>query len=342
MIMELLQLILVWIGIYAVVNISLNIEYGYTGIPNFGRHFAVLIGAIMLGGAVNRILMAMLRVDGDLITGTTDLVFKANSLFAAHPIYGLVYFFGSLTLAFLFGALLGALFILPSARLKGDYLGMTLLAIGEVMFLLAYYTPSLMGGYYGTAVPDPLAFLSGSNREWVFIGLVLLVMVLVFIFAEKLLNTPFGRLLKAHRENEEVVKAFGRDVMRIRIKASIIGSGIAALGGVLYGFHALNLISSAFTRIEWAFYPFIMILLGGRGNNRGVLLGTAIFVTLKVLIETYKFQLVQLLHIPFEPVWLEYILFGVLALLIIYYRPEGLIREGQILTGPIKRLRDGR
>jgi branched-chain amino acid transport system permease protein len=80
-----------------------------------------------------------------------------------------------------------------------------------------------------------------------------------------------------------------------------------------------------------------MLLLGGRGNNRGVILGTAIFVTLKVLIETYKFKISTLLHLPFEPVWLEYILFGIMALLILYYRPEGLIKEGMIKTDPLRR-----
>ena len=337
MISEVLQLILVWIGIYAIVNISLNVEYGYTGIPNFGRHFAVIVGAIAVGGVLNRILMKMLGVSGDLITGTTDLVAKADDIFAAHPAYGIAYLLVSLALAFALGMAMGAVFILPSSRLREDYLGMTLLAIAEVTFMIAYYTPSLMGGYYGTSVPDPLAFLSGNSREWAFIGITLSLALLVYIFAERLLNTPFGRLLKAHRENETVVLAFGRNLMNIRINASMIGSGIAALAGVLYGFHALNLISSSFSRVEWTFYPFIMLLLGGKGNNRGVIVGTAIFVSLKVLIETYKFQISALLHLPFEPVWLEYILFGVLALLILYYRPEGLIKEGMIRTEPLKK-----
>ncbi|WP_456367766.1 branched-chain amino acid ABC transporter permease [Thermococcus sp.] len=337
MISEVLQLILVWIGIYTIVNISLNVEYGYTGIPNFGRHFAVIVGAIAVGGVLNRILMKMLGVSGDLITGTTDLVAKADDIFAAHPAYGIAYLLVSLALAFALGMAMGAVFILPSSRLREDYLGMTLLAIAEVTFMIAYYTPSLMGGYYGTSVPDPLAFLSGNSREWAFIGITLSLALLVYIFAERLLNTPFGRLLKAHRENETVVLAFGRNLMNIRINASMIGSGIAALAGVLYGFHALNLISSSFSRVEWTFYPFIMLLLGGKGNNRGVIVGTAIFVSLKVLIETYKFQISALLHLPFEPVWLEYILFGVLALLILYYRPEGLIKEGMIRTEPLKK-----
>jgi len=337
MIAEVLQLILVWIGIYAIVNISLNIEYGYTGIPNFGRHFAVLIGAIAVGGILNRLLMKIFGVSGDLITGTTDLVSKADASFASHPAYGIAYLVLSLTVAFLLGMAMGAIFILPSSRLREDYLGMTLLAIAEVTFMIAYYTPSLMGGYYGTSVPDPLAFLSGDSREWAFIGITLVLAALVYLFAEKLLNTPFGRLLKAHRENETVVLAFGRNLMSIRINASMIGSGIAALAGVLYGFHALNLISSSFSRVEWTFYPFIMILLGGRGNNRGVVLGTIVFVVLKVLIEIYKFQISAFFHLPFEPVWLEYILFGMLALLILYYKPEGLVREGVIRTEPLKR-----
>ncbi|MDK2853134.1 MAG: branched-chain amino acid transport system permease protein [Thermococcaceae archaeon] len=118
-----------------------------------------------------------------------------------------------------------------------------------------------------------------------------------------------------------------------------LGSGIAAMAGALYGFYSANIIGSAFTRVEWIFYPFLVILLGGKGNNRGVVPGTFASILMKMLIGAYKFQIKAFLHLPFEAVWLEYILFGVLALVVIYHRPEGILKEEPIITEPIKKLK---
>ncbi|NJE09161.1 branched-chain amino acid ABC transporter permease [Thermococcus sp. M39] len=339
MIGELIQLILVWFGIYLIVNLSLNMEFGNGGIPNFGRHFAVIIGAITLGGIVNRLLMLVFGVHGNIIDASTEVSAKANEVIAQHPIYGLGLLIFTLALAFIVGFLTGLVFILPSAKLKEDYLGVTLLAIGEVMFFVTYYTPSLIGGYYGASVPDILAFIPGEQRNLVFVAIILAIALLVYFFVERLINTPYGRLIRAMRENENVVIAFGRDIMKVRMKTVALGSGIAAMAGALFGFYSANIISSAFTRVEWTFYPFLMILLGGKGNNRGVVLGTFAFILMKVLIEAYKFQIKAFLHLPFEAVWLEYILFGILALIVIYYKPEGILREEPIVTEPIKKLK---
>jgi branched-chain amino acid transport system permease protein len=81
-----------------------------------------------------------------------------------------------------------------------------------------------------------------------------------------------------------------------------------------------------------------MILLGGVGNNRGVVVGTLTFVTAKILLTMYKHEITDFLHLPFEAVWLEYMMFGVLMYLILLYRPEGLLREKPIFTEPIKKV----
>ena len=162
----------------------------------------------------------------------------------------------------------------------------------------------------------------------------------VYLFAERLLNTPYGRLLRATRENENVVKAFGKDVMKIRIKTVAVGSGLASMSGVMYSFYTGNVsgLVNLFSRVEWTFFPFLMVLLGGLGNNRGVAVGVLVFVTVRKLLEEYKHEIAGLLHLPFDVNWLQYILFGILMLLILYYRPEGLIKERPIMTEPIKKL----
>ncbi|NOZ59176.1 MAG: branched-chain amino acid ABC transporter permease [Euryarchaeota archaeon] len=331
--------ILLWFSIYLIVALSLNVEYGYAGIPNFGRALAVLVGAIAVGGVVNRILISMLGIEGGIIEASGSLKGVLNPAIAQNPLLGLGILLLCLAVAALLGAITGALFILPSAKLRHDYLAITLLAISEVMFLVANYNTSIIGGYYGVSVPDVLAFVPGERRFLGFALLALALALVVYLLVERLLTSPYGRLLKAMRENEDVVRAFGRNILVLRIKTVAIGSAIAALAGAFYSLYSVNVIASTFFRVDWTFFPFLMLLLGGMGNNRGVVLGVLSFVVLKVLLIVYKYEIKAVLHLPFEATWLEYMLFGVLMLLILYYKPEGLVRERPLtMTPPIRSL----
>ncbi|WP_456327656.1 branched-chain amino acid ABC transporter permease [Archaeoglobus sp.] len=334
---EIVTTILFWFGLYAIVAISLNLEYGYAGIPNFGRCLAVVVGAVAVGGIVVRILMFMFNVSGQFLIASGQASSIANDIIAQNPFFGIGLLVLSLIIAFLIGIVVGAIFILPSAKLSEDYLAITLLAISEVVLQIFYYNTDIAGGYYGVSIPDVLSFVS-SGRDTIFVGIILVVAFLVFVFAEKLLNTPYGRILRAMRENENVVKAFGRDIMLLRVKTVAIGSGIASLAGALYALYTANVIGilNLYSRVYWTFLPFLMIILGGLSNNRGVLAGAFVFAITKVLLETYKFEIKTLLHIPFSSTWLGYMLFGAITLLILYYRPEGLIKEKPIATKPIK------
>ena len=332
--------IVIWFGLYLIVCISLNVEYGFGGIPNFGRALAVLIGAITVGGIVNRILMATFGVSGGIVEASGLVKSVTNEIIAANPAIGIGILVASLLLAALLGAITGALFILPSAKLSEDYLAITLLAISEVMFMVSYYNTDMIGGYYGVSVPNVLAFVPGEQRLSIFALIILLIAFLAYLLVDRVTNSPYGRLLRAIRENEMVAEAYGKNVMVVRIKTVAFGSALAALAGALYAYYSVNVIASSFSRVEWTFYPFLMILLGGLANNKGVIAGVLAFVTVKVLLMVYKFEITAALHLPFEAVWLEYIMFGILMLIILIYKPEGLIKEKPIMTDPIKRLAD--
>jgi branched-chain amino acid transport system permease protein len=178
----------------------------------------------------------------------------------------------------------------------------------------------------------------GEERMVAFTVVTLLIAFLVYVIVRRLTNSPFGRLLRAMRENESVVEATGKSVMVLRIKTAAIGSALASLAGALYSLYSVNVIATSFSRVEWTFYPFLMLLLGGAGNNRGVVVGTFTFVIVKILLTIYKHEIRTFLHLPFEAVWLEYILFGLLMYFVLLYRPEGLIKERPIFTAPIKKV----
>lgn len=328
--------VLLWFSIYLIVALSLNVEYGYAGIPNFGRAMAVLIGATTVGYAVNRILMLILGIDGKIVETSGILKSTVNAMISQNPLLGIGILVFSLLLAAFIGAIAGIFFILPSARLKQEYLTVTLLAISEVLYLVLNYNSSIIGGCYGVSVPNVLAWVPEDWRVFCFALISLGIALIVYLFVERVLTSPYGRLLKAMRENEDVVRAFGKDILMIRIKTAALGSGIAALAGALYSLYSVNVIASTFFRVEWTFFPFLMVLLGGMGNNKGVILGVLSFVLVKLSLTTYKYEIRSLLHLPFEAFWLEYILFGIVMLLILYYRPEGLVKEKPVMTPPVK------
>jgi branched-chain amino acid transport system permease protein len=330
--------IILWFGFYAIVVLSLNIEYGYGGIPNFGRSLAVLMGGVAVGGLMNRILINIFKISGGIIEASGTAKSIVNSLIAEKPILGIMILLASLGLAAVLGWVSGALFILPSAKLSEDYLAITLLAISEVTYLISYYNVDFIGGYYGVSIPDVLAFIPGMQRILIFTIILLLITFGCYIFVEKLLNSPYGRVLRAMRENEFVAKAYGKNVMMLRVKTVALGSALASLAGALYSFYSVNVIATSFSRVEWTFYPILMLLLGGAGNNAGALLGALVFVSTKILLITYKFEITSALHLPFQAVWLEYMLFGVAMLLILLYKPEGLIKEKPIFTKAVKKI----
>lgn len=334
--------ILLWFGLYSILSLSLNVEYGYGGIPNFGKALAVLVGAFTTGAIVNRILIAVYSVEGSSITQASGFMKSTvDQIIVSNPAYGITLLLFSLVIAAVFGAIIGALYILPSAKLESDYLAITLLAIAEIMFMVTYYDTRLVGGYYGTPVPNVLGFIPGEYREWAFVVLILFFALLTYLFLERTLNSPYGRVLRAMREDPTALQFSGKDVMWLRIKTLAFSSAIASMVGVLYSYYAGNVIGivNLFARVNWTFFPFLMVLLGGMANNRGVLAGVLSFVVIWRLIDGYKHQITDLFHLPFDVNWLQYIIFGVLMIAILYYKPEGIISEKPIETPPIKELK---
>ncbi|MFW5935738.1 MAG: branched-chain amino acid ABC transporter permease [Candidatus Hadarchaeota archaeon] len=332
--------ILIWIGIYLIVGLSLNIEFGYGGIPQFGRNLAVLMGAIAVGGIMNRLLMAYFGVSGNIATASGEVKGILNDMIAQNPWVGLGIFLLAIALALVLGAAVGAISILPSARLSELYLALTLLAISEVAWIASNNHPDIVGGYYGVSTPNVLKFVPGEYNILGYAILISIVAVIIYYMVNRMLQSPYGRLLKAMRENEDVVSAYGKDIMKIRIKTVALGSAIAAVGGVLLSLQLSTIMGKSFNKIEWTFFPIFMILLGGRGNTKGVVAGVSIFVIIRFMLETYKYDVFGWLPVGLQ--WVEYMIFGLLLIMILIYRHEGLIKEKPILNPSIKRVSERR
>ncbi|MXX20999.1 MAG: branched-chain amino acid ABC transporter permease [Cenarchaeum sp. SB0665_bin_23] len=312
-------------SIYAIINLSLNLEFGYGGIPNFGKVLAVGAGAFVAASVPGRIIASIANIEGDYIQNNLSVVAAADIWIIDNIGLTLVIFLFTFVIAAVVGGGLGALTSYPALRLRGDYLAITLLAFGESIRIIGNNFPPLVGGTLGVQVPDPLSFVPDELR-FPTASIILIVMAAVaYLYCEMTIRSPLGRSLRAVRDNELASASLGKDTGRVRMKTIIVASALAAIAGALYAIYTGSTIAIAFDRSSWTFWPFLMILIGGLANNKGVLVGTLLFVTLRKVIIFFKdsFEWV----VPFDVVWLDMLLLGAILLVVLLFRPQGVIVE---------------
>jgi branched-chain amino acid transport system permease protein len=325
-ILSLILNVVAFISIYGILSITLNLQYGYSGIPNFGMTAFVALGAYVTGALTGRLAMIYYGIDSNLdyIADNTKIITLLNSKIALDPLGGILLFIITIILSILFSIPLAYAASYPAIRLREDYLIITLIGIGEAMRIVGVnYTP-LVGGTLWVGVPNLFKWAEPYEMI-ILVSLMLIIMFLIYLFIEILTSSPFGRLIKAVRENEITARFIGKDVTRIRILVLLIGSSLASIAGVLYSLFMGAVMASAFTRSDWTYWPWLMLIIGGKGNNIGALVGAVIIVIARQLIAIYKHDLE--LFLPFSVVWLEQILLGITLIAFMIYRPIGIIPE---------------
>jgi branched-chain amino acid transport system permease protein len=325
-------------SIGVIVTLSLNLEVGYLGIPQFGRVLTVLIGAVIVGGVIGRIVALYLGYPAGLeYVGYENfkIVSAINSVLAANPFLSISILILTLVLAGLVGGVVGYLTAYPALRLKEAYLGITLLAFGDIAQIICWNYEPIAGGTVGVNIIDPFRF-TGEYRIYIAIGFILFMALLIYIYIERLTNSPFGRALRASRDSETASRVYGKDIVRLRAQTLIIGGAISAIGGALWALYSLSFKAITYTRLLWTFYPWAYMMLGGTGNNLGIVLGVFLFSTLRTLIIMYKDYIPITQYI--QPARLEYILVGLTIVLVVLLRPQGILPEKPVRTLPKKRI----
>jgi branched-chain amino acid transport system permease protein len=322
-------------ALYLAISLSLNLEFGYTGIPNFGKVLFIAGGAAFAGSIAGRLSSYVLGVgtNEDFITFNARIITQVNTELVNDPILAVELVAIGLLVAALIGGLLGFIASYPALRLREDYLGMLLLGMAQFFqVVLRIYTP-LIGGSQPIFVPDPYAWWASLGSGWrdlfamfVMVGFA----VAVYLFVERVVRSPMGRTLRAIRDNEDASAALGKDNAKMRRNVLIVASAIAAMAGALYSFYTGAVEYDTWTRFAWTFWPFLIVIIGGVGNNSGVALGAFFF--------TVVFRGVQQIQ-PYLPSSniidvnsLSDLLFAVMLLVILYARPEGILREKSSFT----------
>jgi branched-chain amino acid transport system permease protein len=334
-ILPFLTSIVTFYGIYLILAISFNLEYGFTGQPNFGKVFFYSIGAYVAGRLTATLLMGMVEVE--------DIEFFSHiaadlrlGVAASHPPVILSLFFASLLLAALLGGVFGFLASYPALRLRGDFLAIVLIAMGEIgRVFVRTYTP-LTGGVYGlSGVPNPLVWL-GEPDVWrgFYAIMVLAIAFTVYLFANKLVNSPYGRVLKSVRDDELASNVLGKNAPRVKGQILIIGSAIASVAGALYAFYIQTIFPDDFVPMI-TFNAVTMVMLGGVANNTGIALGALILTLLDRLTRASFLKMVGI-TVAFDITYLRYVTIGILMILILMFKPEGLIPEKPVKTPALK------
>lgn len=326
-------------AIYIIANLSLNFQLGYAGIPNFGLVFAFTGGAYAVGWLPVRLCMGLFHINSDLgvdiIKNNAIIMSQINFHLQTQPLIGLAVLGITLIVAAMIGAVLGFISAYPAIRLRTDYLAITLLALGDVLYIFGINYEPLVGGVLGVQVPDVWAWL--GDKRYSMVSLILMLFALaVLVYVSFIGNSPLGRTLRAIRDDEVAASSLGKNVVKLRIEALVIGSMICSIGGALYAFYTCGVCPTAYGRMDWTFLPWLMVVIGGIGNNLGATVGTITFISLRKLIIFYK-ELFAFL--PFDVVWMEYLILGTALILVLLFRPAGLIKEKSSKTLPESKLK---
>jgi len=281
--------------IWGILSLSLNMQYGVTGLINLGH-----VAFFMVGAYVSTILV--------VIVGA--------------PIF--LGFVGAVAAS----AVIGMIFAAPTANLREDYWAICTLAFAEVVRLFFLNQP-LQGQYVGASfgvsgIPRPLRELfSTQGYGYFYLGLAVLCLVLAYLLVEWITRQPFGRVLKALREGDELPLALGKDVGRFRIKAMALGGALGGAAGSLFAHYNAFIAPNYFLPLE-TFIVWGMIILGGAGNHLGAIVGT---VVIQLMYNSTRF-LKEIVAVDTSVLAsLRMVVIGILIILVILFLPKGLLPE---------------
>lgn len=301
-------------AVYALLAIGLNVHYGYTGLLNFGQVGFMMVGAYGVGISV--------------------------------ATYGLPLWVGVIA-GLLAGVVLALILGAPTLRLRADYFAITTIAVAEVLRLVFRSGPSrpITGGPFGLqSVANDFYAINPFTRgislgpirytpqvSWsltVTWGLVALATVLIAL----LMRSPWGRVLRAIREDEDAARALGKNVFSYKMQSLVLGGVVGSLGGIMFAIAGSTVNADSF-RPQITFYAYAILILGGAATRVGPIIGAVIFWFLfsgvQVIIRQMQNDnlLPGVLADTTAGGAVALILMGTALVLLVVYRPQGMFGD---------------
>jgi branched-chain amino acid transport system permease protein len=262
-------------------------------------------------------------------------VYLTITLTTGPPLAPTEYILGA-HLPYLVAVLIAVLIVLPIAAIVGAvalrnlreiYFAITTLGVISVLYVIVQVDTSLFNGFNGiaglvTPMAGPLG-ISYNNYKYFLLAMCAVVLLIVVLVLQRLSSSPYGRAMRSIRDNEEAAAAFGRNVFRSKLIAYVMGAGLAALGGGLFAAYL-----GAFNPSAWApqeiLTLYAAVLVGGRGNVRGIVVGT--FIVYIGFIELTRYLPNVGGRTEFGPS-VRQVLIGLMIVLMLKYRPQGIFPD---------------
>jgi branched-chain amino acid transport system permease protein len=295
-------------GIYTILALGLQLQFGLAGLLNFGQVAFMAIGAYT---------MAILVVK------------EGWSTWLAAP------------LGVLAAGAAGLLLGIPALRLRADFFAIVTIAFSEIVRYVATNEDALTGGSQGTIALGKVGQAAEYNGEWErfqarvqdWLGIGskdVAMLVIVWVVAIVLLTlvwlavrTPWGRVLRGIREDEDAVASLGKNVLAYKLQALAIGSAIAGIAGCFYAWQF-----SFFSPDDFAplltFFAWVIVIIGGLGRIWAVPVGALVFGFLFAGTRFLDFAPLSYLSGP-ERAYLRLILIGLVIIGLVLARPQGLL-----------------
>lgn len=276
---------------YMLMTFGLNLQYGFTGLINFG-----LVGFFAIGAYTSALLVM-----------------------AGVP----------LLLGFAAAALLAALAAWPvallSLRLRIEYFAIVMLGFSETIRLIITNERWLTGGVQGIpGIPSAAAALgiTGVDPNLVMLALLVVAVVLVLAINWRLVNSPFGRMIQAIRDDEEAVRSLGKQPGRFKVAVFMVGSAFAGLSGAFYAHYITYITPEQFVPLL-TFYVWVAMIFGGAGRVSGAAIGTIVLIG---FLEGSRFLRDVIPGISeVEMASLRLGVVGVALMLLMRFRPDGIL-----------------
>ncbi|MGY5778342.1 branched-chain amino acid ABC transporter permease [Rhizobium sp. LEGMi135b] len=289
--------------IFSFITLGLNLQWGLTGLFNVG-----LAGFVAIGAYTSALLT------------TPDTAGR----FGGFDLPILVGWLGAMVIAGLAAAIIG----IATLRLKSDYLAITTFGVAVVVQLVALNAQKLTGGPFGIGfIPRPFSSLAETPLLFNLanLGVVVVMMLIVYFALEHLAKSPWGRVLKALREDERAAISLGKSARFYRVQAFAVGGAIMGLAGAMQA-HFIGFIAPDNYVPTLTFQVWVMLIVGGSGSNKGAVIGS-------ILVWGIWAGSGALTSILFSPeqqaraASLQIVAIGVMLCIILLMRPGGLFGD---------------
>ncbi|WP_396612973.1 branched-chain amino acid ABC transporter permease [Haloferax sp. S1W] len=292
------------VGMYALLSLGLNVQWGYAGLINFS------VAAFWGLGAYSAALLT--APNSPLGLGL-------------HPVFGFV-------AAIVVSALVAILIGIPTLRLREDYLAIASLGLAEVIRLIILNERQWTAGSSGiSGIPTLLSWLPLTDAATT-ASIIVVLLALVYLFLRRIHRSPWGRVLRTIRSDEDLAKALGKDTYRFKMQAFVVGSVVMAIAGAFYSHLNLYIDPSDLVPLT-TFYIWIAVILGGTGSNRGAVVGAAVVIAIR---EGTRFlnDIAFIGNLGLDVAPLRLLFVGALIILIMRYRQDGLLPPKDELIWP--------